>query len=149
MKLTLILAAIGTAVFFSSSTLHASPPTWGTDVSKALSQAKKENKMGFILMGRENCGNCQATREMVNGSKVPVSADKFVIADINIDDPRDAAEFEREFKKEKFGNILPFVVITDAKGKPLASYSGYKNVAELTQLLNDASSKAEASSEKK
>ena len=148
MKLLHALAVTATTILLSSSALHASPPTWGTDVIKALSQAKKEGKMGFILMGRENCGNCQATRTMVNEGKVPVSTDKFVVADINIDDPRDAAEFEREFKKERFGNILPFVVITDTKGKALASYSGYKNVQELTQLLNDATAKAEASAKK-
>ena len=144
MKPFLTLAALLVA-----TTVLASPPQWGTDVSKALSQAKKENKMGFILMGREACSNCQATKKMVNEEKVPVSADKFVIADINIDDARDRGEFEREFKKEKFGNMLPFVVITDAKGKPLASYSGYKSQADLTALVTDAAAKASAEPAKK
>ncbi len=122
----------------------AAPPTWGTDVSKAISQATKENKMGFILMGRENCGNCQATKKLINEGKVSVSAETFVVADINTDDARASAEFQRKFKKEKFGNTLPFVVITDAKGKPLASYSGYKSADDLNALVEEAKGKATA-----
>ena len=141
-------ALLTLAVVFTASSLLAEPPSWGTDVSKALSQAKKENKMGFILMGREACGNCQATKKLINEEKVPVSADKFVVADINVDDARDNAEFQREFKKEKFGSMLPFVVITDSKGKALASYSGYKSQADLTALINDASTKAAATEKK-
>lgn len=143
MKKLLTLAAALVA-----STIIASPPEWGTDVSKALSQAKKENKMGFILMGREACGNCQATKKLVNEGQVPVSAEKFVIADINVDDARDSAEFERKFKGEKFGNILPFVVITGPNGKALASYSGFKNAGDLTKMIGEASAKA-AEAEKK
>jgi hypothetical protein len=66
------------------------------------------------------------------------------VADINVDDPRDSAEFQREFKKEKFGNMLPFVVITDAKGKALASYSGFKSQTDLTALINEAATKVSA-----
>jgi thioredoxin-related protein len=132
------------ALAFTFSTAFATPPTWGDDVSKAISRATKENKMGFILAGRENCGNCQATKKMVNEGKIAVTAETFVAAEINIDDPRDYAEFERKFKKEKFGNTLPFVVITDSKGKALASYSGYKSADALTALIDEAKSKAAA-----
>lgn len=129
-------------IAFTLSSAFATPPTWGDDVSKAISQATKENKMGFILAGRENCGNCQATKKMVNEGKIAVTAETFVAAEINIDDARDYAEFERKFKKEKFGNTLPFVVITDAKGKPLASYSGYKSAEQLNALVEEAKGKA-------
>lgn len=127
----------------------AEAPKWGTDVSKAISQAGRENKLGFILLGREACSNCQATRKMVNESAVPVTADSFVIADINCDDPKSRAEFDRKFKKEKFGDTLPFVVITDSHGKALASYNGYKSAAALTTLIEDAKTKAAATAVKK
>ncbi len=93
-------------------------------------------------MGRENCGNCQATRKLVNESKVPVTAEMFVIADINVDDQKSRAEFDKKFKKEKFGSTLPFVVITDSKGKALASYNGFKDAATLTKMIEDAQKKA-------
>lgn len=120
----------------------AEVPKWGNDVSKAVSQAGREKKLGFILMGREACSNCQATKGLVNEGKVPVTADAFVIADINVDDQRAQAEFNKKFKKESFGNTLPFVVITDSKGKALASYSGFKDAATLTTMIEDAKKKA-------
>ena len=141
-SMKILLPLLVTALLVAPSL--AAPPTWGHDVSKAISQATKENKLGFILAGRENCGNCQATKKLINEGRIAVTAETFVVAEINIDDARDYAEFERKFKKEKFGNTLPFVVITDAKGKALASYGGYKSADALTALLDEAKSKAAA-----
>ena len=138
---TLVLLCI--ALVFSSSAI-AEAPAWANDVSKAISQAGKEKKLGFILMGREACGNCQATRKLVNEGTVPVTSDAFVIADINVDDPRASAEFEKKFKKEKFGSTLPLVVITDSHGKALASYNGFKDAATLTAMIEEAKKKAGA-----
>jgi thioredoxin-related protein len=136
-----LLSILSTIVITTSAAL-AEGPAWGTDVSKAILQATKENKLGFILMGREACGNCQATKRMVNEGRVPVTADAFVTADINVDDAKARAEFERKFKKEKFGSTLPSVVITDSRGKALASYSGMKDAAALTALIDEAKKKA-------
>lgn len=127
-----------------TTSVFAEAPKWGTDVSKAVSAATREKKLGFILMGREACGNCQAVRRLVNEGKVPVNAETFVIADINVDDQRSQAEFDKKFKKEKFGNTLPFVVITDTKGKALASFSGAKDAESLTAMIEDAKKKAAA-----
>ena len=127
-----------------TTTAFAEVPKWGNDVSKTISAAGKEKKLGFIIMGREACGNCQATRKLVNGGQVPVTAETFVIADINVDDARASAEFEKKFKKEKFGNTLPFVVITDFHGKALASYNGFKDAATLTAMIEEAKKKAGA-----
>ena len=95
-------------------------------------------------MGREACSNCQATKRLVNDGKVPVTAETFVIADINTDDAKSSAEFNKKFKKEQFGNTLPFVVITDSRGKALASYSGFKDAASLTAMIDEAKKKAAA-----
>ena len=133
---TLSLIAVAALAF--SSAAFAEAPTWGTDVSKAISAAGKDKKMGFILMGRLACGNCQATKRLVNEGKVPVTPETFVIADIDVDNPKSSAEFEKKFKKEKFGNTLPYVVITDSRGKALASYSGYKDEATLTAMIEAA-----------
>jgi glutaredoxin len=130
------------AVLVLATTAFAEVPKWGTDVSKTISAASRDKKLGFILMGREACGNCQATRRLVNEGKVPVTADAFVIADINVDDPKSEAEFSRKFKKENFGNTLPYVVITDSRGKALASYSGFKDAATLTTMIDEAKKKA-------
>jgi thioredoxin-related protein len=130
-----------TTVLLVACTSLFSPPKWDTDLSKALAQARKENKMTFILLGREECGNCQATRKMVNEGKVPVSADKFVIADINTDDPASDDSFLNRFGRDNFGDTLPFVVITDSNGKALARYSGYKSEEDVTAMVKAACAK--------
>ena len=131
------------AVLFGSQAF-AAPPVWGTDLSKAISQAGKENKLGLILVGRESCGNCQTTKKLINEGKVGVTAENFVVAELDSDNARVYEEFERKFKDEKFGDILPFVVITDSKGNPLASFSGLKSAEKITALVEGAKSKATA-----
>jgi hypothetical protein len=85
----------------------------------------------------------------VNEGKVPVTADTFVIADIDVDNAKSRAEFDRKFKKEKFSTTLPFVVITDNRGKALASYSGMKDAATLTSMIEEAKKKTAAAPVKK
>jgi thioredoxin-related protein len=135
MKKLLLLFTLCAAAAFAEA------PKWGDDVSKAILQAGREKKMTFILMGRESCGNCQATRKLVNESKVPITAESFVIADIDVDSEKASAEFNRKFKKETFGAALPFVVITDSRGKVLASYSGFKSQTDLASMVEQAKSK--------
>jgi len=48
------------------------------------------------------------------------------MADLNCDDPKVNGEFMKKFGKEKFGDTLPFVVVTDSQGRILASSGGYK-----------------------
>lgn len=133
-----------TTLAFTAVAAFAEAPTPGKDMMKAIHQATKENKMTFILMGRPTCSNCNATKQMISEGKVPVTAETFVMADISADDQRVSAAFKQKFPKEKFGNMLPFVVITDSKGKPLASYSGYKDPATLTALIEGAKAKVAA-----
>jgi hypothetical protein len=142
-KLIAIAIATATAVF-AFGTVSAAPPVWSTDLGKALSQAKKENKMGFILLGRENCGNCRAAKKLVNEGKVPVSEDTFVIAEIDTDDLDADEAFLKKFGRDNFGDVLPFVVITDSEGRTLAHYSGRKSQSDLTALIEGAKAKAAA-----
>jgi thioredoxin-related protein len=115
---------------------------WNPDLNRTLSQARQENKMAFILLGREDCGNCQATKKLVNSGAVPVTPDKFVIAEINTDDPVADAGFTQKFGSEGFGHTLPWVAITDSRGNVLARYSGYKSQGELTKIVNAATKRA-------
>jgi thioredoxin-related protein len=139
-----LLACI--AVLLVSCSSLSSAEGWNTDLSRTLSKAKTENKMAFILLGRENCGNCQATKKLVNSGAVPVTQDKFVIAEINTDDPVADEEFLKKFGRDNFGDTLPFVVITDSKGKVLAHYSGFKSQTELTKIVREATTKTGAAS---
>jgi thioredoxin-related protein len=141
MKILLALTAVLT---FASTVVRAEAPALGKDMNKAIHQAGAENKLAFILMGRESCANCNATKKMIREGKVPVTSAKFVMADINVDDARVSSAFHQKFGKLKFGNVLPFVVITDSKGKALAHYSGFKNAKDLTALVKEAEGRASA-----
>ena len=133
----LTLAALACSAF-------AEPPKPLDDLRKTLSAAGKEQKMAFVLLGRPACGNCNATKAMIREGKIPVTADAYVMADLNTDDAKTQAEFTRKFSKETFGNTLPFVVVTDSRGKALASSSGYKSAEQWTTLLAEAKAKAAA-----
>ncbi len=133
----LALAALASAVF-------AEAPKPLEDLRKTLSAAGKEQKMAFVLLGRPTCGNCNATKAMIREGKIPVTADAYVMGDLNVDDARTEAEFMKKYAKEGFGTTLPFIVVTDAHGKALASSSGYKTPEQWTALLAEAKTKAAA-----
>lgn len=133
----LTLAALACSAF-------AEAPKPLDDLRKTLSAAGKEQKMAFVILGRPACGNCNATKALIRDGKIPVTADAYVMADLNTDDAKTQAEFMRKFSKESFGNTLPFVVVTDARGKALASSSGYKSAEQWTALLEEAKTKAAA-----
>ena len=133
----LTLAALASAAF-------AEAPKPLDDLRKTLTAAGKEQKMAFVLLGRPTCGNCNATKAMIKEGKISVTADAYVMADLNTNDAKTQAEFMRKFSKETFGNTLPFIVVTDARGKALASSSGYKSAEEWTTLLTEAKAKAAA-----
>ena len=138
------LLTILTTITLTVSPLFAEAPTPGTNLAKTLHQATNEKKMAFVLLGRESCGNCQATKKMVREGKIPVTADTFVMADLNIDDQRTEGDFMQKYRKEKFGDTLPFVVVTDLHGKALVSSNGYKSPEQWTALIAEAKTKAAA-----
>ena len=133
----LALAALASAAF-------AEAPKPLDDLRKTLTAAGKEQKMAFVLLGRPTCGNCNATKAMIKEGQIPVTADAYVMADLNIDDAKTQAEFMKKYSKETFGSTLPFIVVTDAHGKALASSGGYKNAEQWTTLLAEAKTKAAA-----
>ncbi len=127
-----VVAALGGSV----QTARAGGPEAATDLAQAMQTAKTEQKLLFVQLGREACGNCQALRRLIVARDVKLPSKEFVYADINIDDPKQRAVYGAAFKVE--GNMLPFVVIADAEGKQLASRSGFGNADDFETLIRDA-----------
>lgn len=138
MKAPLVLLALT----FTATALLAEPPALQTDLRKTLTAASKDNKMGFILLGRPACGNCNMTKRLIKEGKIDVTAAEFVMADLNVDDEKTNAEFMRKYGKEKWGDMLPFIVVTDARGKALANSSGFRKAEDWNTLLAEAKTKA-------
>lgn len=122
----------------------AKAPVPMNDFNKTLVAASKEQKLAFILLGRPTCGICNATRAMIKQGRINVTEADYVMADLDIDNPRAEAVFMQRYGKEKFGDTLPFVVVTDSHGKLLASSGGPKNAAQWNALLASAKRKAVA-----
>jgi thioredoxin-related protein len=134
--LTLTLSALLTVQ------LLAAAPQPETRLPQTLSAAAKEKKLAFILLGRRECSICQATRQLIRDGKIAVTSADYVMGDLNVDDPKTYEEFARRYHGEKFGEVLPFVVVTDSQGKLLASHGGYADAVNWNRLLARAKAKA-------
>ncbi|MCB1243361.1 MAG: hypothetical protein R3F31_11215 [Verrucomicrobiales bacterium] len=134
-----LLAGLMTALILTSAALAGGPDKI-TDLQSALDTAKKDGKMLFVLYGREACSNCQALRTYIDKKDLRLSSTKFVIAEVNCDDPATSALFRSTFHVE--GSTLPFVAVASAEGKQLAARSGYGTVKDYESLLKDAAKAA-------
>ena len=125
-----------------ASVVMADAPVAVTHLTAALKQAKTEGKMLFVLSGRENCGNCQALKDLISSGKLSLPAKEFVYADVDWDDEKEGELFEAKFKVS--GNMLPFVVVASADGKQLTARSGYGTQKDFEKLLAAAQAAAKA-----
>jgi thioredoxin-related protein len=139
MKVSLLLLTL-TALFTTHVLAEAPKPE--TEFRKTLNAAAKEQKLAFILLGRPACSICNATKAMIKEAKIAVTSEDYVMGDLSIDDAKTREAFMRKYGKENFGDTLPFVVVTDAQGKLLASSGGYKDAGKWNALLAEAKSKA-------
>lgn len=122
-------------VIFCASVFAASPAEI-TNINDALAKAKGGNKMLFLQLGREKCGNCQALKSLIKSEKVKLPATKFVYADANCDDAATMKAFSAKFKVT--GHTLPFVVIASPDGTQLAARSGFGSEADFNKLIREA-----------
>jgi hypothetical protein len=79
---------------------------------------------------------------MIKEGKINVTSMDFVVGYLNVDDPRTQSEFLRRYGRDKFGDTLPFVAVTDSHGKLLAANGGPQGAAQWNAMLAKAKSKA-------
>ncbi|MDD5140673.1 MAG: thioredoxin family protein [Verrucomicrobiales bacterium] len=128
MKKLLIAAAIG-CVWFQT---QAADLNWGTDLPKALAQAKAEKKMVLLdFTGSDWCGWC------IKFDKETLSTDKFaeyakthlelVVVDFPNKKPQsDALKAANKALGEKYkANGYPTFVLLNADGKEIGRQVGY------------------------
>lgn len=113
-----------------------------TNFGKAAKEAQTEKKMLFIIYGREGCEYCAATKAMIKAHQIDVTADKYVKVELNCDDPKVAADFEKRYGLEVFGEVLPYVVVADSNGRALARSGGPKDAGKWAKILQAAQRKA-------
>ncbi|MFA5165114.1 MAG: thioredoxin family protein [Candidatus Omnitrophota bacterium] len=124
------------ASFVLSLVVSGTAFAWENDLNTAISKAKANGKMVFIMFGREACGNCQHLKKMIRSGAVDIKVNKFVIADINCDDKKQSAVFYKKYSVN--GNYLPFVVIAKPDGTMITSKTGYGEAAEYNNMIKSA-----------
>ena len=117
---------------------------WENDLDQAIAKAKANNKMLFIMYGRQACGNCQHLKKMVKNGTVDLKVNRYVIANINCDSKKQKASFYKRYSVT--GNTLPFVVIAKPDGTMLVSRTGYGKAADYRDLIKKAEKKRLAKS---
>lgn len=106
-----------------------------TTVEGAIALAKAENKLVFIVLGREACENCQALKKSIRTREFRFS-NKYEWVEVSCDNAEELAAFRKHFKTE--GKILPFVAITDGAGNDLAHAGGPLTRQQFEELLESA-----------
>lgn len=98
---------------------------WHTSYADALAQAKAEDKIVFIEMGRELCSQCRTLVQAI----VPMDSVKRVLNDKYVALAADADAPEHQVIDLAMENMadammLPFVMFVDGDGKYLAGSHG-------------------------
>jgi thiol:disulfide interchange protein len=108
---------------------------WETEFEAAIARARAENKLVFIEMGREQCGQCRAlvqnvlTREDLR----ELVEERYVMLASDCDEPEDEV-LDLAHKLED-AMMLPFVLIVDAQGQFIEGSSGAQDAGTLKRTL--------------
>jgi thiol:disulfide interchange protein len=121
----LALFAVGPALV--GSAIASTPEGWGTDLEKALAQAKKENKAVLVeFTGSDWCAPCIAVKKAVLGKKefTEKASRDFVLVELDFPKKDKATAEKNEPLREKYEvSGFPTVLLLDAEGKKFSSFN--------------------------
>ncbi|MGQ0552964.1 MAG: thioredoxin family protein [Planctomycetota bacterium] len=112
--------------------------SWHTRWEDALAAARRDGKLIFIEMGREQCSNC---RTLVQGvvpqpSIAKLLQERFVALASDVDDPEPAV-LDLAMQNLADATMLPFVLFTDAEGNFLAGGHGAVHPDRFRETLEE------------
>jgi len=130
-KIALSLIAV-----FSLWAASAAELEWLTDLAKAKSQAKAENKLVLMdFTGSDWCPPCKALKKNVFSSEEFATFAKANLVLVEVDFPKTKKEMEKQSAELKKANealstkfdieSFPTIVILSSNGKQLSKESGY------------------------
>ncbi|SKB02758.1 hypothetical protein SAMN02745166_03678 [Prosthecobacter debontii] len=112
-------------------------------MGKTLNAARKKEKLGIYILGTTTCSHCRSLRKYVEEAEVSITADSFVMADLDSNDSSVVSAFFKQFNLDpKAEWKIPYVVITDASGKVLVTWNGGKKAPRVESYVQEAKSKA-------
>lgn len=115
--------------------------SWHTRFKDALAQAKAEDKLLFIELGREACGQCRSLVQTVvpRPDVAPLLQQHFVALAADADDSEDEVIYLAQ--KLEDAMMLPFVLFADQRGKFIEGSSGFVNPAMFVTTLKKLTEK--------
>lgn len=129
-----LAASLALASIFSTSALPASAQTAGDLFAQAKASAKAEHKNVLMVFSASWCGPCKLYERFLEDPQMkPITEKAFVVQRIDVgempNDPRHADTPGGAALRTALGAAgepgFPFIIITDADGKPLAN--SYRN----------------------
>ncbi len=82
-------------------------------------------------------------RKYIDEGEVSISADSFVMADLNSNDSRIVTAFFEQFHLDRSAEWkIPYVVITDANGKVLVTWNGGRKAPIVDEMVQEAKDRA-------
>ena len=129
--------------FVMVSLALAKPPVVNHEIGKTLNVARKKDKMGIFILGTSTCSRCRGLRKYIDEGEVSISADSFVMADLNSNDSKIVTAFFEQFHLDRSAEWkIPYVVITDANGKVLVTWNGGRKAPIVEEMVQEAKDRA-------
>jgi thioredoxin-related protein len=128
----------------TASAFATTPEGWTTDLTKALEQAKAENKSVLVeFTGSDWCPPCMAMRKNVFSKKefVDAASKKYILVELDFPkgDPAVKAKNEPLAQKYKIEGF-PTVILLDSSGKEFSRFyaSEYPKTEDFLKHLDEA-----------
>lgn len=114
------------------------------DLSKALAQVQADGRLLFIYYGRPRSTDCRLLGEYIARGLLPLDQKDILVVSLDCD----LLEARQQFKKHfpEWSGKLPFVVVANASGQPIAKRTGRANLVEYRSWINTALYQQEMSS---
>lgn len=119
------------SILLITSSLNAIELDWGNDYDKALTQAKKEQKLVYLFIGADNCKHCERFKEQTLSNQELISdmKEEYVLLFMSRDQHKIPDGFE------KFG--VPFHYFLTPEGKIIAEIQGSREPAGWQDALDE------------
>jgi len=75
----------------------AKPPVVHDEMGKTLNVARKKDKLGIFILGTTTCSYCRVLRKHIDEGEVSITADSFVMADLDSTDTKVRDAFFKQF----------------------------------------------------
>lgn len=142
---SLVLIATSACVIHAAPTKSSETPAKRAEtdsvkaasIPEALAMAKQENKTLFLMLGKDDCINCQVVRKAIRDGSFPLPKKQYLWVEFSPDNKAMWSDFIKRYNIE---GVFPNIVIVTSDGSMLAKSTGPLNKQEFAKLIATAKS---------